>query len=80
MPNKLKIYIRELTRRCTAFEFDASTTALQVKEAMLQKYGTPVCQQRMVWQGIDLDDEDTLGEYNITTGSTIYILHKVKGC
>ena len=66
--------IRTLTCKTVHLEVEDSTTILQVKEQFLQKEGTPINIQRLVYAGKELKDEETLAYYNIHEDYTIRII------
>jgi ubiquitin C len=48
-----------------------------LKQKIMDKENIPPEAQRIIVNGKELDDEKTLGEYNISQGSTVYLLLKL---
>ena len=50
-----------------------SMTALEVKKIMEGKSGTPVSEQRLIFCGKELKNEETLSEHSIENGTAIFM-------
>ena len=56
-----------------SLEVDRSETVENLKARIQNHDGLPVDQQRLIFSGRQLEDGRTLADYNIQTGSTIYL-------
>lgn len=54
-------------------------TIAYVKDQIQDKEGLPSDEQRLILAGKQLEDERTIGDYRITTGSTIHIVKRLRG-
>jgi Ubiquitin family len=52
---------------------------LAVKQALQEKEGIQVDQIKLIYSGKPLLDDKTLGSYNITAGTTIYMILHLRG-
>lgn len=52
---------------------------LDVKNLIEHEHGIPVCQQRLIHGGRQLEDDQTLSNYNIETHSFIYLISRLRG-
>lgn len=58
----------------------SASTVLDLKEALQDLEGVPVCAQLLVYQGVKMLDERTLGSYGITDGATIHLVMLSYSC
>ena len=73
----MQIYVKTLTGRTTRFEVEPRTTILHVKERIQEKEGIPADQQRLTFADKEVEDQYTLGCYNIPTKSTLYVVPRL---
>jgi ubiquitin len=76
---QMEIFIMTLTRRSFSLRVNSSDTILNVKEKILYKDGTPVHNQRLVFDDKQLEDNLTLANYNIQEKSTIHLVLRLIG-
>jgi len=53
---------------------------LEFKERIEVMQGAPPCQQRLIFNGIQLDDVPRLGEYKIEEGAVVHMVIRLRGC
>jgi ubiquitin-like protein Nedd8 len=75
----LQIYIKTLTGRKQAFNFEPENQVLAVKQALQEKEGIQVDQIRLIHSGKQLADDKTLESYNIGAGATIHMVLQLRG-
>lgn len=74
-----QIFIKTLTGRKQAFNFEPENQVLAVKQALQEKEGIQVDQIRLIHSGKQLADDKTLESYNITAGATIHMVLQLRG-
>ncbi|XP_031617866.1 ubiquitin-like [Contarinia nasturtii] len=57
-----------------------SDTIEILKQKFFEKEGAPVDDQRLVYEGRQLEDGTTLNDYGIQNDSTIYLINRLRGC
>jgi hypothetical protein len=74
-----QIFIKTLTGRKQAFNFEPENQVLAVKQALQEKEGIQVDQIRLIHSGKQLADDKTLESYNIAAGATIHMVLQLRG-
>jgi len=74
-----QIFIKTLTGRKQAFNFEPENQVLSVKQALQEKEGIQVDQIRLIHSGKQLADDKTLESYNIAAGATIHMVLQLRG-
>ena len=75
----VQIFIKTLTGRKQAFNFEPENQVLAVKQALQEKEGIQVDQIRLIHSGKQLADDKTLESYNISAGATIHMVLQLRG-
>ncbi len=75
----LQIFIKTLTGRKQAFNFEPENQVLAVKQALQEKEGIQVDQIRLIFSGKQLSDDRTLESYAIAAGATIHMVLQLRG-
>lgn len=76
----MQIYIKALTNifngRTLALEVEPSDTVINLKAKIEETEKIPSANQRLVFAGQQLEDQETLANYNIQRASTLQIVIK----
>ena len=74
-----QIFIKTLTGRKQAFNFEPENQVLAIKQALQEKEGIQVDQIKLIHSGKQLADDKTLESYNIAAGATIHMVLQLRG-
>jgi Ubiquitin family len=75
----LQIFIKTLTGRKQALNFEPDNQVLLIKQSLQEKEGIQVDQIKLIHSGKQLADDKTLEYYNITAGATIHMVLQLRG-
>lgn len=76
----INLTIKTLTGKNLALEFDDSETTIDaVKEEISNQEGVPTDQQRLIYNGKQLEDGRKLGDYYIPDKAVIHLVLKLRG-
>jgi len=73
-----QISVRSLTGKTIDIGCNPLDLILDVKEKIQDKEGTPTEQQRLIFTGKQLEDHRTVSDYNITEGSVLHLVLRIK--
>lgn len=74
-----QFYIKTLTGKNIVCSLDPQMTILSVKQQIESQEHIPVDQQRLVFQGKQLEDGHTLESYGIINDSTLHLVLRLRG-
>ncbi|VVA91048.1 unnamed protein product [Arabis nemorensis] len=75
----MEIKVKTLTGKEIALEIDLMDTISQIKERIEEREGIPSLQQRIIYTGKQLADEETAKHYNIEGGSVLHLVLALRG-
>ncbi|KAF4074711.1 hypothetical protein AMELA_G00242320 [Ameiurus melas] len=78
-PAPLQVFVRNEKGQTKTYDVTEDETVDQLMRKIYQKEGTPVDQQRLIYNGRQLDSGRKLQDYNIVSGSTIHMTLRLRG-
>lgn len=74
-----KITIKTLTGRCIDIQAGSNDNIYEIKCKVEHKEGIPICQQRLIFSGQQLENGMTVSDYNIKKDSTLHLVSRLRG-
>ena len=78
MQTNMQIFIKSLTGKYITLDVDQAESIASLKAKIAEKEGINPGEQRLVFGGKQLEDDRTLGDYNITKESTIHLVLRLR--
>ena len=75
----MQIKVKTLTGRDIPVDIEPSDRIIRIKEMMEEKEGTPPAQQRLIFNGSQLNDENTALDAGITAGASLHLVLTLRG-
>jgi ubiquitin-small subunit ribosomal protein S27Ae len=75
----MQLFINTLSGNTIVIDVAPSETIADVKNKIMAKEGIQSDQQRLIYAGKQLEDQRTISDYSILTGSTIHLILRLRG-
>lgn len=75
----MQIFVRNLLGRILTFDVDPNDTIESLKAKIQEKQALPPDQQRLLFNGKNLEDNYTFADYNIGEDATIHLVLRLRG-
>lgn len=74
-----QIFIKTLQGKTLTLDVSDNDSIASIKNKIFEKEGIPIEQQRLVFNGKQLEDNQTIADYNIEENSNIHLVLRLRG-
>ena len=78
--SQIEIFIKTQQGKIIVIYIKPNETIWSLKTKIYEKEGIPEEQQRMIWKGKQLEDGNTLYDYQIQPKSMLHLVARLRGC
>ena len=78
--NGFLVYVKQMTGKTLAIMIGAENTIYELKLIVQHDDGIPPDQQRLIFEGKQLEDGRTVSDYGIVPESTVHLVLRLTGC
>nr|XP_025140723.1 AN1-type zinc finger protein 4 isoform X2 [Bubalus bubalis] len=75
----MELFIETLTGTCFELRVLPFEAIISVKAKIQRLEGIPICQQHLIWNNMELEDDYCLNDYNISEGCTLKLVLAMRG-
>ncbi|KAJ1066453.1 hypothetical protein K5549_007575 [Capra hircus] len=75
----MELFIETLTGTCFELRVSPFEAIISVKAKIQRLEGIPICQQHLIWNNMELEDDYCLNYYNISEGCTLKLVLAMRG-
>ena len=79
LPGSMQIFVKKLTGKTSTLNVEPGDSIEIVKEIIQEQEKIPFYNQRLIFAGRSLEDERTLGDYNIRRNSVLHLVERLRG-
>merc|ERR1711871_1449484 len=75
----MQVFVKALTGKTVTFEVEDTDIIQSLKAKIKETEGIPICKQRLIFAGIQVEDNRTLRDYKIQEWSTFHLCLRLCG-
>ncbi|KAA6379107.1 MAG: putative Ubiquitin [Streblomastix strix] len=76
---QFEIFVKTLTGKTLTLQVRQTDTVLQVKQKIQELERVPPCQQRLVFARREMEDDQSLQDYNVQRDATMHLVMRLQG-